>query len=191
MRKIPDEDTDRVHLSAEEAAAMAGADGGDDLGEECKKAFVLACLTGLRVSDLEELKWGDVDRDRLHKRQHKTGDIAHVPLSASAREIIGGCENHKPDERIFPLLLERGRDASNYRIRRLARTAGIRKRVGWHTARHTFAVLSLEAGTGIYTLSRLLGHRSVKTTEVYARATDKLKREAVDALPDLRIKKLP
>jgi integrase len=58
----------------------------------------------------------------------------------------------------------------------------IEKNIGWHTARHFFAVLSLESGAEIYTLSKLLGHTNVSTTQVYAKAKDKIKREAVNAL---------
>jgi site-specific recombinase XerD len=61
----------------------------------------------------------------------------------------------------------------------------VRKRIGWHTARYTLAVLALEAGAELYTVSRRLGHTDIKTTQVYAKATDKLKRAAVDALPKL------
>jgi site-specific recombinase XerD len=68
-----------------------------------------------------------------------------------------------------------------------AKKAGIEKQIGWHTARHSFVVLSLESGTEIYTLSKLLGHTDVKTTQVYAVATDKMKREAVNALPVIEI----
>jgi site-specific recombinase XerD len=64
-----------------------------------------------------------------------------------------------------------------------ATRAGIQKHIGWHTARHTFAVISLESGADIYTVSKLLGHTNIRTTQIYAKATDKMKRDAVNALP--------
>jgi len=61
----------------------------------------------------------------------------------------------------------------------------LQKKFGWHCARHTFAVLSLEAGADLYTVSKLLGHTDIATTQVYAKATDTMKRDAVKRLEDI------
>ena len=63
--------------------------------------------------------------------------------------------------------------------------AGITKHITFHCARHTFAVLQLSLGTEIYTVSKLLGHRELKTTQVYAQIMDAKKREAVNRIPEL------
>ncbi|MDR1903138.1 MAG: tyrosine-type recombinase/integrase [Treponema sp.] len=89
-------------------------------------------------------------------------------------------------ELIFPRLGSIKDSVNNYLVRRAAR-AKLEKRIGWHTARHTFAVLTLEFGADIYTVSKLLGHTNLTTTQVYAKATDKLKREAVNALPVIEV----
>jgi site-specific recombinase XerD len=68
-----------------------------------------------------------------------------------------------------------------------AEKAGVRKPVGWHTARRTFATWELEHGADIYTVAKLLGHTKLKQVARYAQATDKLRREAVTALPEIRI----
>ncbi|MDR1215968.1 MAG: tyrosine-type recombinase/integrase [Treponema sp.] len=61
------------------------------------------------------------------------------------------------------------------------------KKVTWHTARRTFATLALENGVDIYTVSKLLGHKSIEQVAKYAKATDRLKRAAVAALPAIKI----
>jgi site-specific recombinase XerD len=80
------------------------------------------------------------------------------------------------------------KDNNNYRLVKWGYKAGIDKHIGWHTARHTFAVMSLESGADIFTVSRLLGRTNIKTTQLYAKATDKLRREAVNALPQIEIR---
>jgi integrase len=151
-----------------------------------KKAFLFSCYTGLRISDLKTLIWGDIQHgpDQIIKRQKKTKEIVYIPLNKIAWGIINDGYLHNYTETIFPLLEK----VLYYTLRTLAKRAGIEKKIGWHTARHTFAVLSLEAGAEIYTVSKLLGHTDVKTTQVYAKATDKMKRAVVDALPEIELK---
>jgi site-specific recombinase XerD len=72
-------------------------------------------------------------------------------------------------------------------LSRWAADAKITKHIGWHTARRTFATMELEHGVDIYTVAKLLGHRTITQVAKYAKATDKLRREAVNALPELAI----
>jgi site-specific recombinase XerD len=95
---------------------------------------------------------------------------------------------HAHTESVFPRLGSIKSPVNDY-LTRWAAKAGLDKQIGWHTARHTFAVLSLESGAEIYTVSKPLGHTDVKTTQIYANATDKMKREAVNALPVIDITK--
>ena len=73
----------------------------------------------------------------------------------------------------------------NLALREWCMKAGITKHITFHCGRHTFAVLQLSLGTEIYTLSKLLGHRELKTTQVYAQIMDEKKREAVNRIPEL------
>lgn len=63
--------------------------------------------------------------------------------------------------------------------------AGIHKDITFHCGRHTFAVMMLDLGTDIYTVSKLLGHRELSTTQIYAKVLDKNKQAAVAKIPDI------
>jgi integrase len=189
IKAIPVPESDKVFLTPGEIQQLANTDMGGVLGAEIKRAFLFGCFTGLRVSDLKSLTWGDIIRDPLQiaKRQEKTDRKVFIPLHVTAWGIIddGTIHNHKA--LIFPELTKTRTNTNQY-LTAWAERAGLDKKIGWHTTRHTFAVLSLEFGAEIYTVSKLLGHTNLKTTTIYARATDKMKREAVNALPKIEIK---
>lgn len=157
------------------------------MGGEIRRAFLFACFVGLRISDIKTLQWGDIDHGQIEKRQKKTKTIAYIPINETAWGIINDGTIHNHQEPIFPLLAATAHKTNHY-LKKWVTLARIGKTIGWHTARHTFAVLSLEGGADIYTLSKLLDHANVKTTEIYAKATDKMKREAVEGLPKIVIK---
>jgi integrase len=181
-------ESNKVYLTAPEVQNMANASIAGELGAEVKRAFLFGCYTGLRISDLKTLVWGDIQRDppQINKLQEKTETKAFVPLHAVAWGLIDDKRLHGYKELVFPALAQSRTNTNEY-LKRWAKKAKIEKNIGWHTARHTFAVLSLESGAEIYTVSKLLGHKNVKTTQVYAKATDKMKRGAVDALPVIDI----
>lgn len=178
----------RVYLTAEELGKLAATPIGGELGAEVKRAFLFGANTGLRVSDLRSLEWGEIQKDPLQvlKRQGKTKRVVSVPLNSTAWKIIDDKSIHRRDEKVFPLLTSSKANTNQYLITWAAR-AGVDKPIGWHTARHTFATLTLEAGTEFSTVSRMLGHTKIQTTAVYAKTTDKTKRAAVEALPELDI----
>jgi integrase len=188
VRGVSVPESDRVYLTAPEVQSLANAPIAGELGAEVKQAFLFGCYTGLRISDLKTLVWGDIQRDplQINKRQEKTERKAFVPLHVVAWGIIDDKRLHGYKDPVFPALTKSKTNTNEY-LKRWAKKAGIEKNIGWHTARHTFAVLSLESGAEIYTVSKLLGHTDVKTTQVYAAATDRMKREAVNALPVINI----
>jgi integrase len=183
--KVPD--SNRIYLDAGEIQKLADTPLDGELGEEIRRAFLFACFVGLRISDLKTLKWGDIDHGQIMKRQKKTKNTVGIPIKDIAWGIINDGTIHLHTTPVFPLLATTD-NKCNYYLTRWARLAKIEKNIGWHTARHSFAVLSLEGGADIYTLSKLLGHINVKTTMIYAKATDKMKRSAVEGLPEIVIK---
>jgi len=190
MRGVSVPETVKSYLSPEELGLLAAAPLGGELGGTVKLAFLFAALTGLRVSDVRSLKWGDLARSpwKILKVQKKTNNVVGVPLNDAAVRIINDGALHNHEELVFPRLSESKANTNQY-LKVWAKAAGITKPFGWHTARHTFATLSLEGGADIATVSRLLGHTKIATTMVYAKSTDEAKRRAVNALPDIQLKK--
>lgn len=178
---IRQEESQRIYLEVDEVRKLAAAECSDQI---IKQAFLFACFTGLRVSDLQGLEWGMIRHGRIEHRQKKTRSPEWVPLSEEALRLLGP----KPAQataatKVFPRDLG---SSYGYRIvGRWASAAELGKRIGFHTARHTFATMALSHGVDLYTVSKLLGHRSVKTTERYARLIDKSKEESVLKLPRL------
>lgn len=116
---------------------------------------------------------------RLILKIRKTGKTEYIELNSQAAELLG----EKGTGRIFAVPMRLGKVETT--LREWAKAAGITKHITFHTSRHTFAVLMLSAGVDIYTLSRLLGHSSVTTTQIYADIVDARRRQAVDMFPKI------
>ena len=181
------EDAHREYLTIEEVRRIAAVQMPTEGEEATRRAFLFACLCGLRYSDVRSLTWAEVHEEdgrvRLIFTQVKTGGREYLDLSAQAAELMG--VRGKPLERVFPELARVTNTATNRRVRRIAKAAGIDKHLSFHCSRHTFGTMMLSLDTDIYTVSKLLGHRSIQSTQVYTKIMDKKKREAVDKIPDI------
>jgi integrase len=174
----------REYLTLDEVKAVAKAECRYDV---LKRAFLFSCLTGLRWSDINNLEWSQVqdekDGSRITFHQQKTKGLQYLHISAQARKYLGECGN--PKVRVFTGL--KYSSYMNVELQKWMMRAGITKDITFHCARHTFAVLQLTKGTSIYTLSKLLGHSELKTTQVYAKVEDVTIKEAVNRIPDISI----
>ena len=168
------EKTERVWLTADELRTLKAASDGSVV----ERAFLFGCLTGLRYSDIRSLRWEDIQGGRLVKRIVKTHKTEYLDLNTQAVEIMG----QRGRGLVFAGLHPKTCNV-NRALDRWAERAGIGKQFSFHSSRHTFAVLMLSAGVDIYTVSRLLGHSSISTTQVYADIVDAKKKEAVNLLP--------
>ena len=166
---------ERVWLTAEELSRMKATPLDR---QDIETAFLFGCLTGLRLSDIQALRYEDIDGRRLTKKIVKTGKVEYMTLNSQAVALVG-----TGNGRIFPKLNRRDRLTAY--LRKWAQAAGVSKAITFHSSRHTFAVLMLSAGVDIYTLSRLLGHSSVTTTQIYADIVDARRIEAVEKLPQI------
>ena len=160
---------------------------------ETKAAFLFSAFAGLRYSDVRALTWGQVRRANgtaeIVYTQEKTDEEETLPLSAEATAVLdaqaaarNGCQAN-PTDPVFDLPAQQTMDKA---IRRWIKRAGVGKKISFHNARHSFATLSLTHGVDIYTVSKLLGHKRLETTEIYAHVIDEKKRAAVAMLPRLK-----
>ena len=177
------EEGTRMYLTLEEVKKLVVAECDYP---EVKRAFLFSCLTGLRRSDIIKLTWGEVqhqgDYTRLVFRQKKTGGQEYLDISPQAAALLGS-ERGKSSEAVFGNI--RYPSDTNHAIKEWCLRAGIDKNITFHCGRHTFAVLMLDLGTDIYTVSKLLGHRELSTTQIYAKVLDKNKQAAVERIPDI------
>lgn len=184
LRKERTEVSERVYLTIDELRALAGT--------PCKhrgvrRAFLFSCLTGLRKSDIVSLTWGEVMAQggftRIVFRQKKTGGLEYLDISPEAAKLLG--TRGASCERVFGDFHYGA--STSLCLRLWARDAGIDKKLTFHSGRHSFAVMMLDLGTDIYTVSKLLGHKELKTTQTYAKVLDKNKQRAVMGIPEIKM----
>jgi len=101
-----------------------------------------------------------------------------MPISEQAYSLLG--EPKEPNNKVFAGLNYSAHENKN--LSKWIEAAGITKDITFHCFRHTFATLQLSGGTDIYTVSKMLGHRELKTTQIYAKIIDQTKREAADKI---------
>lgn len=180
VESIKPAESRRNYLSLEELNQLAKTECNNPL---LKRAALFSALTGLRFSDLKNLVWGDLQESKdygfcIQFRQQKTSGEEVLPISEQAVSLLG--ERKKSTEKIFD-----GLNYSAYENKHLYQwigAAGITKNITFHCFRHTYATIQLAQGTDLYTVSKMLGHREIKTTQVYAKIVDRLKREAADRI---------
>lgn len=176
-----------TYLTAEEITKIKNVEWKHEIS---KRAFLFAIYTGLRYCDVQALKWENITKDNFivfsqQKTQiDATGNAyayTRLPLNRQALEIIG--ERKGDNEKVFPKL--RHNAEINYDIHDASKKAGIEKHVHFHMARHTLGVQLLCNGVEIYTVSKLLGHKSVQTTaRFYSNITEEKALDAINKLPE-------
>ncbi len=181
--KIAEEEGEREFLTIEEQKKLFDT---PCPREDVKSAFIFSCLTGLRISDILALcpkhikQSPDGKMEYIEIEQEKTGGKAIIPLLAEARKYLP--EGKGVDDPYFTMPT----NATICRcLEKWTEAAGISKHITFHSARHTFATTLLTLGSDLYTVSKLLGHKNIKTTEVYAKVVDSKKVESISRLDNL------
>jgi len=150
--------------------------------EWVKDIVVMAINTGMRRGEIFDLKWFDVDFNRLmvHIRQSKSGRPRTIPLNATVQSLLEGLP--KTSEYAFPSPKTGGRvNDVGRQFERAVTKAGLVD-FHFHDLRHTAATRMADAGADPFTLAAILGHSDIRMTARYTHATDEAKRRAVEKL---------
>lgn len=185
VKGFKEEECERAYLSWDDIKKL---DATECTNPILKKAFLFSCFTGLRKSDILKLTWGEIHRlgefTRIVFRQKKTGGQEYLDIPEQAEKYLG--ERGDIDELIFGAF--RYSQNTSLELKKWAKQAGVEKEFTFHASRHTFAVLLLYFGADIYTVSKMLGHKELSTTQIYAKVLDKQKQDASRLFPSLNKK---
>ncbi len=146
--------------------------------EEVRDIFLFCCYTGYAFADVEKLKRTDlakgIDGDTwIFAKRKKTNTVSNVPLLPQAEEIIQKYSNHPHCVRTGVLLPVKSNQKMNAYLKEIATLCGIKKELTMHIARHTFATtVTLSNGVPIETVSKMLGHTKLATTQIYAKVLE-------------------
>ncbi|WP_297554906.1 site-specific integrase [uncultured Alistipes sp.] len=181
--KVRQEPSRREYLTIDELKTLINTECRHEI---VKRTFLFSCLCGLRVSDIRKLRWCDLQRSggrvRIEITMQKTKEPLYLPISDEALKWLPERGEANDSDFIFPLTHE---GTVNDTLQHWAKVAGITKHISFHVARHTHATMMLTLGADLYTVSKLLGHKNIATTQIYAKIVDKKKEEAIGLIPNL------
>lgn len=198
--KLSREQPQRTYLLETELERIMALSVKKDSSEAvARDIFFVECRTGLRISDLLQLKWRSCREGAIRLRMQKTQQWIEVPMTARVRDVL---ERYRTlfsaeDDYVFPILERPFDDGDafslsrkvvsatvcvNQQVKRLAERAGLGKDISTHVGRHTFATMLLSKGASIYEIKELLGHRDVKVTQIYAHLRVERKRALIEML---------
>lgn len=179
IKNIKEQETNRTYLTIEELNKLANTECKNDL---LKRASIFSALTGLRFSDVKNLSWKNVyktnDEYYINFIQKKTEGVEYSPISEQAFNLLG--ERQKDSEKVF-----NGLKYSAYLNKQLTdwlKDAEITKDITFHSFRHTYATLQLANGTDLFTISKMLGHKNLKTTQIYAKIVNESKKQTTNKI---------
>ncbi len=180
IKTIKKVETKREYLTFDELKLLAKTD--------CelpflKNASIFSGLTGLRYSDIEKLTWQEIqgnekDEYVIRFTQKKTQGVETQQISLDAVKLLG--ERKEPTIKVFPELIYSA--WQNQKLQDWVYSAGIMRKITFHSFRHTYATTLLTLGTEIYTVSKMLGHKDIHTTQIYAKIIDQTKRVAANKM---------
>ncbi len=173
--KIRYEKVDRGYLTDDELQLMIDKDYGTERLEQVRDIFIFCCYTGLAYVDVSHLTYDDI-RESFDKnlwimtKREKTNIDVNVPLLDIPRALIEKYRGKMPNKKVLPVI---SNQKMNAYLKEIASVCGIEKNLTFHLARHTFATtITLSKGVPIESVSKMLGHTNIQTTQIYARKTN-------------------
>jgi integrase len=152
-----------------------------------RNGFLFSCNTGMRFQDVQNLRWEQIETDSIRFTQRKTGREEALPLSPHAISILKEQRNQagfkSGEPAVGHVFSFHRRSTVDKVLKHWGKRANLNIPLSFHKARHSFATIAHDQGVDIYTISSLLGHSNLSTTQIYARVTDPKKREAVKHMP--------
>ena len=174
-------DKHREYLTADELKRFLAVEPQTYMEKVVQRAFGFSCMTGLRLGDMQRLRWSDIKDvngvQTVSVVQHKTKRPVAVPLNTLALSLLPPRPENGEDGIIFPLV-KKPDNVAKY-VRRIKEKAGIEKDFTYHSSRHSAATLAITAGAELYSVSKILGHGSIASTQVYAKVNMEKKVEAM------------
>ena len=173
--KMSFETIERNYLTREELNELYTKKFGSERLEKVRDTFLFSCYTGLSFSDIcdltkDNIKQGIDGNLWIMSKRHKTGVPFKVRLLDIPMAIMEKYEGKQVGEKILPVI---SNQKMNSYLHEIANICCIDKKITFHVARHSFATLCLTEGMPIESISKLLGHTKIKTTQIYARIIDK------------------
>ncbi len=142
--------------------------------DAARSRFIFQCYEGLRFSELNSLRWKNIQGDMIIMVQPKTRETVSVPLMQGAQEIIAWKIKPDAEELVFTPITNQ---KYNEHLKEIQKKLEIPVHLTTHVARHTYATLALTYGVSMETVSSNLGHTTLKSTQIYGRIVDMKKRE--------------
>jgi site-specific recombinase XerD len=173
----------RVILTMEELKKLIQYDFQRPTLEKVRDVFIFQCFTGLSYADIKTLNLRDIEDNLIKMDRAKTGNKFVVPLLPQALELIDKYADYEnATNPIFPVL---SNQKMNLNLKLIQEIVGIKKSLTTHIGRHTFATtIALANGVPIETVSKMLGHTKISTTQVYAKVLDDKIIKDMDKLKD-------
>lgn len=185
--KIRLKKVDRGYLTEEELTKIMIKKFPTKRLEQVRDVFLFSCFTGLAYIDVKRLSKDDIrtsfDGNLWILTKRKKSDVTvTVPLMEIPQKILAKYEGALPEDKILPVL---SNQKMNAYLKEIADVCGITKNLTFHLARHTFATtVTLSKGVPIETVSKMLGHTNIQTTQIYARITNQKISEDMKGLSD-------